>query len=138
MHSMLGRFRVTRLTKNKPHVSIAQIHDGTDDVIQVRLETRKIFVEAGGEFIGTLDGLYTLGDPFDLIVNADRNGIRVTYVSVKTGFVKTVKFSKTGSGWYFKAGCYVQSNTTYDAASDYAEVQIAKDSLYVGHYTLAA
>jgi hypothetical protein len=150
MHSLIGRFKVTRLTKNKPHVCIAQIHDGSDDIIEVRVEgsisggPTRVLVDLDGEDYGVLDGAYTKGDPFDLIINADSRGIRITYISVKTGFTKTLKISRFGSGWYFKAGCYLQSNTNNkapwqsDAANDYAEVQIAKNSLHVGHYALAA
>jgi hypothetical protein len=121
-HTMTGLFDFKAVPGRKPHVVCAQIHDASDDIVMVRLEGQRIFVEGDGNDYGTLDGLYTLGDPFYLTVKATSAGVSVKYVSAKTGFTKTRTVSKTGSGWYFKAGCYTQANE--DNGTGYGEVNI--------------
>lgn len=126
-HTMTIKQAITHLPTVKPHVVAGQIHDSDDDVIMIRLQDRKLFVEAGGKDIGELNGSYSLGSVFTVKIVAEGSRIKVYY----NDNLK-VDYAKSGSGYYFKAGCYTQSNTERgDAASAYGEVIIY--SLNVSH-----
>jgi hypothetical protein len=119
-HVMTVTEAITATPTVKPHVVAAQIHDAEDDVVMIRLERKRLFVEADGDDVGVLDDDYELGTRFTVDLRATSDGIRVTYNGSKT-----VNYRKSGSGWYFKAGCYTQSNVDRgDKASAYGEVVI--------------
>lgn len=124
-HTMIGEFTITHVPKNKPHVVVAQIHDSRDDVVMVRLEGKRLFVEANGKDIGVLNKNYQLGTRFRVKIRA-KDGM----IKVRSG-LKRISYGRRTSGCYFKAGCYTQSNTTYDAATDYGEVIV--HALSVAH-----
>lgn len=127
LHTMTIRQAITHLPDVKPHVVAGQIHDASDDVIMIRLERNHLFVEAGGDEIGVLDPAYVLGTPFTVQITARDGYIQVSY----NGELK-VHYNQSGSGYYFKAGCYTQSNPSKgDAADAYGEVIIY--SLQVSH-----
>jgi hypothetical protein len=120
VHTMTITEAITSLPQEKPQVVAGQIHDDEDDVVMIRLEKSRLFVEADGDEVGLLDKAYALGTKFTVIVQATDKGIRVTY-NGRT----TVTYDKTGDDWYFKAGCYTQSNEDEgDAADAYGEVVI--------------
>ena len=111
---------ITHVPKVKPHVVSAQIHDAEDDVVMVRLEGRRLFVESRGEDVGVLDPNYQLGRRFTIRILASPSGVRVVYNARRQVVVRI-----NGTGWYFKAGCYVQSNPSRgDAPTAYGEVVI--------------
>jgi Alginate lyase len=115
-HTMTLREAITELPAVKPHVVAAQIHDAENDVVMVRLEGTHLFVEYGdgeGEF--TLDEHYVLGTPYDLRITAANGRVQVDYNGVRAGDVPLA-----GSGWYFKAGTYTQSNPDRGDAPDAA------------------
>ena len=63
-------------------VVAGQIHDGgvdggQGDVIMVRLEGSRLFVEGDGHDYGTLDSSYGLSEKFTVVITADRDGIDV-------------------------------------------------------------
>jgi poly(beta-D-mannuronate) lyase len=119
-HVMTVTEAITAVPAVKPHVVAAQIHDSEDDVVMVRLEKNRLFVEADGDEVGVLDPAYVLGTRFTVELRATSTGIRVTYNGAKT-----VTYVTSGSGYYFKAGCYTQSNVDRgDKASAYGEVVI--------------
>lgn len=126
-HTMTIRQAITHTPSVKPDVVAGQIHDASDDVVMVRLEGKRLFVESDGEAIGELDGNYSLGTVFTVQMLAAGGHIKVYY----NGEQK-VDFIKAGSGFYFKAGCYTQSNVSRgDAPDAYGEVVIY--SLQVSH-----
>lgn len=136
VHTLTMTARVLDLTPVKPHVVVAQIHDGSDDVAMIRLERRHLFVEADGEVVKTLDADYVLGAPFTTELRATADGIQVLYV--RHGQTKTRAAHVGGRfiGAYFKAGCYLQSNVAKgDRPESFAEVAIR--SLRVQHWTAA-
>jgi poly(beta-D-mannuronate) lyase len=119
-HVMTVTEAITAVPTVKPHVVAAQIHDAGDDVVMVRLENRRLFVEANGDDVGVLDPAYVLGTQFKVELRATSAGIRVTYNNSRA-----VNYAKSGSGFYFKAGCYTQSNTDRgDKPDAYGEVVI--------------
>lgn len=126
-HEMTITQAITATPRVKPHVVAGQIHDAEDDIAMIRLEGRRLFVEADGDDVGLLDPHYRLGRRFTVSIVATRGGVRVTY-----GDARSVHVPKVGRGWYFKAGCYPQSNPERgDRPTDYGEVVIY--SLTVRH-----
>jgi poly(beta-D-mannuronate) lyase len=119
--TMTLRAAVTHLTAAKPQVTVAQIHDSSDDVLVIRLDgPHHLYAEHNGTDYGDLDNGYVLGTPFTAQLTASGGHIRISYNGVST-----VDYPVSSSGDYFKAGCYTQSNTSKgDAASAYAEVVI--------------
>jgi hypothetical protein len=126
-HVMTIRQAITHLPVAKPEVVAGQIHDAEDDIVMIRLSGQRLFAQADGDDWGTLDASYKLGATFTVKVEAAKGRIKIYY----NGELKVDK-ARSGSGWYFKAGCYTQSNTSKgDAASAYGEVVIY--SLQVAH-----
>ena len=108
VHTMEVREAVTALPTAKPDVVAAQIHDASSDVIEVRLEGARLLVKNGTDDSDTvLDPNYVLGTPYDLRVVAAGGHVVVSYNGVQKA-----DLALSGSGWYFKAGSYVQSNPT--------------------------
>lgn len=105
-HTMSVRQAITQLPPVKPHIVAGQIHDSEDDIVLVRLEGERLMAtydDGDGEII--IDPAYVLGTPFDLRVTASAKGIEIFYNGALAAEVPA-----TGSGWYFKAGAYLQSN----------------------------
>lgn len=138
IHVLSGRFWFTHLPTNKPEAVCAQIHDAKDDVVMIRAigikDTRfyKLYVEVSkgknkGSVKHHIDTL-EYGQSFDITFIAGKKRIQTLYNNhaVPEALIKGKK-----KGCYFKAGCYVQSNTKYDRADDYAEVAVA--DLRVSH-----
>lgn len=108
-HRMLLRQAVLALPLQKPEVVTAQIHDASSDVMEIKLVgTRLVAAYDNGHSTFTLDPSYTLGTPYDLGIVAANGSIDVYYNGVRSG-----GFAQQGSGWYFKTGCYVQSNVAH-------------------------
>ncbi len=127
VHKMTIRQAITHLPAVKADVVAGQIHDSNEDIIEIRLKKSTLYVDRGGDDIGILDANYQLGAFFTVEISVSDGVISVSY----NGSPKVSK-AMSGSGWYFKAGCYTQSNPTKgDAASDYGEVIIS--SLSVSH-----
>jgi hypothetical protein len=104
-HVMSITQAITATPRAKPHVVAGQIHDAEDDIVMIRLEGRRLFVESDGQDVGLLDPNYRLGTRFTVSIAATSAGIRIRYNQASV-----VDVRKAGRGWYFKAGCYVQSN----------------------------
>jgi outer membrane biosynthesis protein TonB len=123
-HVMTISQAITATPRAKPHVVAGQIHDAEDDIIMIRLEGRRLFAESDGDDVGLLDPNYRLGTKFTLSIVASPAGIRVTHQTPLRGS-SVVDVRKAGHGWYFKAGCYPQSNPDRgDHPSAYGEVVI--------------
>ena len=119
-HTMVIRQAITHLPRVKPHVVAGQIHDGRDEVVMVRLEGRRLFVEAGGKELAVLDGDYVLGRAFTITLVASGGRIRLLHNNVMK-----LNHAASVAGCYFKAGCYTQSNPGRgDAADDHGEVVV--------------
>lgn len=123
-HRMRIHQRIYHTFVAKPEVVAGQIHDGSDDVLQVRLEGTELMVTwDDGNDSRVLDSSYTRGDDIDLLIQADDCGIAVKY---NGGSLVTIPVGSWDNGeWYFKAGVYNQSNVAQgDSASRYGEVTI--------------
>jgi hypothetical protein len=127
-HTMRLRQAVTRLPEVKPHVVTAQIHGGDDDVVLVRLEGEQLLAEYDdGDSSIVLDPAYELGTPYDLTITAADGRIEISY----NGRL-AAEIPRSGSGWYFKTGAYVQSNPERGDDPD-AVAEVVLYSLAVEH-----
>lgn len=122
-HTLELRQAITHTPVAKPHVVSAQIHDGSDDVMQVRLEGKELAVHYNdGNSKVLIDPNYQVGTFFDVKIEASGSRIKVSYNGVQKADI-----AKSGSNWYFKTGCYVQSNPSKgDVPDAYGEVVISK------------
>ena len=126
-HTLTMRVAIVRTPPVKRHVVCAQIHDANDDVMMVRLEGRKLFVERNRTGDVSLDADHELGRPFELKIQARAGRIKVWYDRRQK-----MDWKQSRSGCYFKAGCYTQSHPGKgDAADSAGEVRI--DRLLVRH-----
>lgn len=118
-HTLNVREAITHEPVAKPEVVSAQIHDGSDDIIQVFLQGSKLYVRYNDDnSVALMDGAYILGTSFDLQVIGAAGHIKVSYNGVQK-----LDWSKSGSGWYWKVGSYCQSNVAHgDAPTAYCEV----------------
>ena len=126
-HTLLIEQTITSKPVVKPHVVAGQIHDADDDVVMIRLEGERLFVERGGDEAGLLDANYVLGTPMTVKLVARGGRIQVFYNDLTT---PKVDLPVSASGCYFKAGAYTQSNASKGDAPDAAgEVVIKSLSL---------
>lgn len=103
---------ITAVPKNKKHVVAGQIHDASDDVIVIRLEYPKLFVDINGKPGPVLDPNYTLGKRFTVKFIASNGQIKVYYNGSPTPIYT---LAKKATGCYFKAGAYTQSNCSKES-----------------------
>ncbi|OGE70564.1 hypothetical protein A2617_03365 [Candidatus Daviesbacteria bacterium RIFOXYD1_FULL_41_10] len=125
-HTMFIDQAITSLPKTKQHVVAGQIHDSLDDVIVIRLESSKLYINVDGKNIYTLDSNYTLGKRFTVkfVVSGGKTSIYYNN-SADPSYI----LDKSYSGGYFKAGVYTQSNCTKEVSglcsdSNFGEVVI--------------
>ncbi|UJF16276.1 polysaccharide lyase family 7 protein [Jeotgalibaca sp. MA1X17-3] len=119
-HTMVIDQMVTSLPAVKNEVTVGQIHDADDDVVMIRLEAERLFVQAEGVDLGTLESNYQLGTRFQVKIEAMNNIVYVYY----NGELK-VEYPVEKHGNYFKAGMYTQSNLSKgDIKGAYGEVVI--------------
>eukprot|EP01113_Clastostelium_recurvatum_P034783 TRINITY_DN4764_c0_g1_i2.p1 TRINITY_DN4764_c0_g1~~TRINITY_DN4764_c0_g1_i2.p1 ORF type:complete len:231 (+),score=54.95 TRINITY_DN4764_c0_g1_i2:53-745(+) len=120
-NSMMVKEAIMHLPDKRPEVVCAQILGEGGPVLQVRLNGKNLVVygDPSGD-VPPLQENYVLGTPFTLEIVVEAGTIKIYYNSaLKLSFPKS-----SGSGWYFKAGAYVQSNLSYDAPTAYGEVAI--------------
>ena len=82
----------TKLPAKKPEVVGVQIHDGKDDVMQIRLEGQKLMVQYhDGKSDAVLDPDYKLGTPFDVRIVAAGGKVDVLYNGAEEGRAAAVR-----------------------------------------------
>jgi len=125
-HTMTIEQAITAVPTVKRHVVAGQIHDGTSDVITIRLELPRLFVDHGGTHGNTLSTNYVLGTRFTVKIEVADGQIQVYYNGAAT---PADTYAKAGSSMYFKAGAYTQSNCQREPAcgpTNYGEVHISR------------
>jgi hypothetical protein len=106
VHTLESRQAITKVPPVRPEVSATQIHDGGDDVMQIRLEGSTLVAQyADGAEQVVIDPAYRLGTPYDLRIVAADGRITVFYNGEQRAEIQ-----RSGSSWYFKVGAYTQSN----------------------------
>jgi hypothetical protein len=113
-HTMELEEAITKTPATKPDVISAQIHGGDDDVMQIHLSGSRLTVKyADGDKDVVLDPAYKLGERFRVKIQSAEGQVRVWF----NGEMKaTLPISGTGN--YFKAGAYVNSNPEKGADPD--------------------
>jgi len=105
---------ITKTPTTKPEVVAAQIHDASDDVMQIRLEGKTLMVQYNdGKSEQVIDPNYVLGTPYNVRIVAEGGKVDVLYNGQKKA-----ELPLSGSGWYWKVGAYVQSNTEKGESPD--------------------
>lgn len=112
-HEMDIEEAITEVPKTKKHVVAGQIHDGSDDIIVIRLEYPNLYVNVGGKNLYTLDKNYTLGKRFSIKFLVHDGKTDVYYNNSST---PVYTLTKNFKGAYFKAGVYTQSNCSREAS----------------------
>lgn len=125
-HTMFYEAAVTAVPQVKRHVVVGQIHDASDDIMVIRLELPKLYVNVDGKNIKVLDENYTAGKKFT-IKFVSENGQTKVYYNNQTDPIYIL--SKSFSGAYFKVGAYTQSNCSKEGVlncnnNDYGEVAV--------------
>jgi hypothetical protein len=114
--------RITHLPVVKPQLVCAQIHNETDYLILVELNDHMLYVRYKDAVAGILDDNYQLGSYFDMKIQASQG-----YADVFYNGAQKVHQPLDAPGCYFKAGCYVQSNTgTGDLPTAFGQVEISR------------
>jgi len=121
-HVMELTQRVTHLPEAKPELVCGQIHNADDYLILIELAGSRLFARYHDLEIGVLDADYRLGTYFDLRIQVVDGDVDVSYNGVSKA-----RHPLTEPGCYFKAGCYLQSNTnTGDLPTAYGQVEISR------------
>lgn len=118
VHSMYIDQMITAVPQTKQHVVAGQIHDASDDVIVIRLEYPKLFIDINGSDGPTLDANYTLGERFQVQFVASNGQTKILYKGAEDQEM-TLRYTlnQVYSGAYFKAGAYTQSNCGKEATT---------------------
>lgn len=124
-HNMQYRFEVLQLPEKKPEVCVCQIHDGSDDIWELRAEGDKLIIQGD-----PLKHLYTksedyvfccplkLGKTYSVIVSIDNCTCSISVDMMM------VNFKMKNTECYFKAGCYTQANLTNSTPGSAGSVKI--------------
>ena len=123
-HTLIVDHAVLNLPVAKPEVSIAQIHDAKDDIVQILVVGKTvqamIFGKRDPKYI--LDNNYVLGTKIKTKILVDKGVINIFYNDMDK---PSIQESYTGDGNYFKVGAYTQSNPSKgDAPSAFSQVQV--------------
>ena len=112
---------ITKAPRTKPDVIAGQIHGGDDDVMQIHLSGNQLTVKyADGKKEVVLDEAYRLGERFRVKIESSDGKVKVWH----NGDLKA-DLPIFGAESYFKAGAYVNSNTSKGASdSDVGQVVI--------------
>jgi hypothetical protein len=125
-HRMVIDEAVTRLPDGKRQIGVAQIHNGDNDILIVRVEASELILKPNGKSAVVLDSSYQLGERFKIELVASGGYIKAYYNGTKV-----YSLARKTSTAYFKAGAYTQSNCDTEAdhgarcgSSNYGEVAI--------------
>jgi hypothetical protein len=112
-HTMELDQAITKTPSTKPDVIAGQIHGGADDVMQIHLSGKTLTVKyADGDKEVVLDPSYDLGQRFRVKIQSAGGHVKVWF----NGALKA-DLPIFGAESYFKAGAYVNSNTSKGASS---------------------
>lgn len=126
-HVMELTQRITHLPVAKPQLVCGQIHNETDYLILVELDSHRLYVRYKDSVVGILDSHYQLGTYFHLRIQVSHGHADVFYNGTRK-----VHHRLEAPGCYFKAGCYLQSNTsTGDLPTAFGQVEISR--LVISH-----
>lgn len=113
-HTLFLEEAIISLPQTKKHIVAGQIHDAKDDILVVRLESSKLWINVDGKNVYLINANYKLGERFSIkfVVNGGQSQV---FYNKGANPVYTLK--KSYSGAYFKAGAYPQSNCSKEASA---------------------
>jgi hypothetical protein len=120
-HYLWVRGSIIRLVAGRPHLVIAQIHDGSDDVGTIRVEGTNVVATYGDSGRpGTLKTGLALGTEYQWMLKTIRSGSStiIQYFWDDMTTPKATQSYSGGSGNYFKFGAYGQASTEHDDAGE--------------------
>jgi hypothetical protein len=122
-HTMELDQAITAAPSAKPDVIAGQIHGTSDDLMQIHLSGKQLTVKYGdGKKKVVLDDDYKLGTRFTTKIESSGGHVKVWY----NGQQKADRAINSSTS-YFKAGAYVNCNTSKGAdASDVGQVVVYK------------
>jgi hypothetical protein len=130
VHYLQGHTKIVHLAATKPWVSIAQIHDAGDDIVQILTRKDSGVLRLRAYVDGNTHATYLIdpiaeGDEFDWEIRMDA-GVMTIKIDGVTKITSSALSGKTGC--YFKAGCYAQSNTSTENgdATQYFEIELSE------------
>lgn len=136
-HVMRGKSKVMHYAPIKCEVVVAQIHDASDDNLQIRAEAASATgaqtwrLSINGTEVKDLISGVSLGQEvaWEIALN---NGVLTTKINGSTVDTRTPGYAST-SAYYFKAGTYPQQNSTDQAnpSTEYSRVELR--DLFVSH-----
>lgn len=127
-HILRGKSKVMHMAPEKPEVVVAQMHDASDDTLQIHVtgataggaETWRLKIN--GSTVTTLATGVALGQEvaWDIDVNAGNLTVKIDGVTKYTGN------PGWGGGQYFKVGDYAQQNSTdqSNSSSEYSRIEL--------------
>lgn len=135
-HTMIVKQAVTKLPAGKPSVVIAQVHQGSDDLIEVRCWIPKegkspvIDVFHDKTVYGVLCPSYKLGDVYTIKVQVCNSVIELYFNNAEK---PTLTIPAECDTCFFKAGCYTQANPSHPGVLPSAIGEVHMYDLSVQH-----
>lgn len=134
-HRLHGRTKITHLPPSKPEIVYAQLHNGAADRVALRTQvisaaTKNLARINGSAVTPRFSEGYVTGTEFEWMIEVVGTGaatctVNIYYNDMITPFITSTALASTGSAsWYFKTGCYLQSDTTTDIATEYGAVEL--------------
>lgn len=106
-HVMSGRTTVIHMEDDKPEMVVAQMHDGDDDTLQIRVEGTTWRASINGNEHPTSLGTFSWGTEVAWEIRLQDGTLRISI----NGSTKITTDPGFGSGNYFKCGVYPQQNS---------------------------
>ena len=134
-HIMRGKTRVMHYAPEKCETVVGQIHDGSDDTLQIRAEAPSATaaqtwrLSVNGTKVKDLISGVALGQEVAWEIDLN-NGVLTVRINGTTQYTGNPGY---GSGQYFKVGCYIQFNSTDQSnpATEYGRCELR--DLFVSH-----
>lgn len=131
-HSLQVTQSVDVLPRKRKCVCVAQIHDGKDEVVMVRLLDTSLQIMFDDEVFAILDDRYELKSKYELTLSVKSGQIQVRY---KNGSrTKTVRIPEVSNrSCFFKTGSYIQTSPKKYGESKDAIAEVRLYRLSVAH-----
>jgi hypothetical protein len=112
-HYIRGRSMIDGpMATAKPETCIAQYHDASDDTVMIHVRGTDVRVKIRGTIVATIATGWTRGTFADWMIECLNGTVNVYWNNMTTPAYSTTTFSGSTSGWYGKAGDYMQWNTS--------------------------
>jgi hypothetical protein len=121
-HVMSYKAKVIHMEADKPEIVIGQIHDGSDDTLQIRCEGTTWRASINGTEHATTLGNFSWGTEVAIEIRVSSGTLTIKV----NGTTKITTNPGYGAGQYFKLGAYAQQNSTdqNNPSSGYASCEI--------------